>query len=98
MPKQPDYFLVVADPSKPERSLTPPKVLAAAKGHAKEMSQLGYFSHFSPTPGRRTPFDRMKLAGYDLQAAVSLQELFVRKYSAGVEQDWMTGLFASHPL
>ena len=26
----------------------------------------------------------MKLAGYDLQAAVSLQELFVRKYSAGV--------------
>ena len=39
----------------------------------------------------------MKLAGYDLQAAVSLQELFVRKYSAGAEQDWMTGLFASHP-
>jgi predicted Zn-dependent protease len=39
----------------------------------------------------------MKLAGYDLQAAVSLQELFVRKYSAGTEQDWMTGLFASHP-
>jgi predicted Zn-dependent protease len=39
----------------------------------------------------------MKLAGYDLQAAVSLQELFVRKYAAGVEQDWMTGLFASHP-
>jgi beta-barrel assembly-enhancing protease len=39
----------------------------------------------------------MKLAGYDLQAAVSLQELFVRKYSAGKEQDWMTGLFASHP-
>jgi len=39
----------------------------------------------------------MKLAGYDLQAAVSLQELFVRKFSAGTEQDWMTGLFASHP-
>lgn len=39
----------------------------------------------------------MKLAGYDLQAAVALQELFVRKFSAGKEQDWMTGLFASHP-
>jgi beta-barrel assembly-enhancing protease len=39
----------------------------------------------------------MKLAGYDLQAAVSLQELFVRKFAAGAEQDWMTGLFASHP-
>src|SRR5262245_32626946 len=39
----------------------------------------------------------MKAAGYDLQAAVSLQELFVRKFSEGKEQDWMTGLFASHP-
>jgi len=39
----------------------------------------------------------MKLAGYDLQAAVSLQELFLRKYQAGKEQDWLTGLFASHP-
>ena len=38
----------------------------------------------------------MKLAGYDLQAAVSLQELFVRKFQ-GAEQNWMTGLFASHP-
>ena len=39
----------------------------------------------------------MKRAGYDLQAAVALQELFVRKFQAGTEQDWMTGLFASHP-
>jgi len=39
----------------------------------------------------------MKRAGYDLQAAVSLQELFVRKFQAGNDQDWMTGLFASHP-
>jgi beta-barrel assembly-enhancing protease len=39
----------------------------------------------------------MKRAGYDPSAAVSLQELFVRKFQAGTEQDWMTGLFASHP-
>ena len=38
----------------------------------------------------------MKLTGYDLAAAVSLQELFVRKFSAR-SQDWMSGLFASHP-
>ena len=38
----------------------------------------------------------MKLAGYDLQAAVSLQEMFVRKFRGG-EQNWMQGLFASHP-
>lgn len=42
-----------------------PKIAQAARGHAEEMSKLGYFSHFSPTAGRRTPFDRMKLAGYD---------------------------------
>jgi predicted Zn-dependent protease len=39
----------------------------------------------------------MKSAGYDLQSAVALQELFVRKFEEGKEQDWMTGLFASHP-
>ena len=39
----------------------------------------------------------MKLAGYDLAAAVTLQEMFVRKFEAGTDQSWMTGLFASHP-
>jgi len=39
-------------------------VCEAATGHADEMSRLGYFAHMSPTPGRRTPYDRMKLAGY----------------------------------
>lgn len=41
------------------------KISSASQGHAEEMSKLGYFAHFSPTPGRRTPFDRMKLAGYE---------------------------------
>lgn len=35
-----------------------------SQGHADEMSRLGYFSHTSPVPSRRTPRDRMKLAGY----------------------------------
>ncbi len=39
-------------------------VCDAAQGHAEEMSRLGYFAHMSPTPGRRTPYDRMQLAGY----------------------------------
>lgn len=42
---------------------------AAAQGHAEEMSKLGYFAHMSPTPGRKTPYDRMRLAGY--QSGVS---------------------------
>jgi beta-barrel assembly-enhancing protease len=41
----------------------------------------------------------MKLAGYDLSGAVTLQETFVRLSQAGgqKQQNWMEGLFASHP-
>ena len=42
-----------------------PKICDASQGHAEEMSRLGYFAHMSPTPGRRMPFDRMRLAGYE---------------------------------
>lgn len=38
----------------------------------------------------------MQRAGYDPQGAVSLQETFVR-LSEGRQQDWVSGLFASHP-
>lgn len=38
----------------------------------------------------------MVRAGYDPQAAVTLQRTFV-KLSEGKQQDWITGLFASHP-
>ncbi len=40
------------------------ELCAAAQGHAEEMSRLGYFAHESPTPGRKWPHDRTKLAGY----------------------------------
>ena len=38
----------------------------------------------------------MRKAGYDPQGAVALQETFVR-LSEGHDQDWVSGLFASHP-
>ena len=38
----------------------------------------------------------MVRAGYDPQAAVTLQQTFVR-LAEGKQQDWITGLFASHP-
>ena len=41
-----------------------PNLFAACRGHADEMDRLGYFSHYSPVPDRKTPFDRMRLAGY----------------------------------
>jgi predicted Zn-dependent protease len=39
----------------------------------------------------------MSSAGYDPQAAVSLQETFVRLSESNSEQGWLAGLFASHP-
>ncbi|MDY6948963.1 MAG: tetratricopeptide repeat protein, partial [Pseudomonadota bacterium] len=41
----------------------------------------------------------MKLAGYDPQGAISLQETFVRLSQQGgaKSQSWLEGLFASHP-
>ena len=35
----------------------------AARGHSQEMKELGYFSHQSPTAGRKTPADRCRLEG-----------------------------------
>ena len=40
------------------------KLVLSSRGHCKEMMKLGYFGHFSPTPGRRTPYDRMRIEGY----------------------------------
>lgn len=40
------------------------RVLAAARAHCDEMERLGYFGHISPVAERRTPYDRMRLAGY----------------------------------
>jgi uncharacterized protein YkwD len=48
------------------------KLLVAARGHAEEMGRLGYFSHYSPTPGRKSPFERMKLAGYTKGASENI--------------------------
>ncbi|HET7203372.1 MAG TPA: M48 family metalloprotease [Steroidobacteraceae bacterium] len=39
----------------------------------------------------------MKRVGYDLQAAVALQELFLRKFESGRDADRGSSLFASHP-
>ena len=40
----------------------------------------------------------MKRAGYDLSGAVTLQQTFVRLSEAsGRNQNWLEGLFASHP-
>lgn len=44
------------------------KLQQAARKHSEWMSKSGKFSHFQDEPQTRTPFDRMRLAGY-LQGA-----------------------------
>jgi uncharacterized protein YkwD len=41
-----------------------PKLVQCARGHSIEMHELNYFSHTSPTEGRRSPGDRAQLAGW----------------------------------
>jgi uncharacterized protein YkwD len=39
------------------------KLCQAAAGHSSDMQAAGFFAHESPLPGKRTPWDRAKLAG-----------------------------------
>ncbi len=41
-----------------------PRLIQSARRHSKEMIDLWYFSHWSPTPSQRSPFGRMADAGY----------------------------------
>jgi hypothetical protein len=43
-----------------------PKLVASARGHSEDMAKLGFFDHFSPVEGKKSPEDRMKLAGYEM--------------------------------
>lgn len=40
------------------------KLSDASRGHSEDMARLGFFAHESPVPGKKTPWDRAKLAGY----------------------------------
>jgi uncharacterized protein YkwD len=62
------------------------KMQQAARGHCEEMSTLGFFGHFSPTPGRRTPFDRMRLAGYRFGAS---ENCAINGSAEGAHDSWL---------
>ncbi len=42
------------------------RLIQSARRHSKEMIDLWYFSHWSPTQSERSPFARMAHAGYEL--------------------------------
>jgi len=57
-------------------------LVEAANQHAREMIQLGYFSHTSPTPGQERPKSRIEHSGgWDLSIAENLYR------SAGVPEE-----------
>ncbi|MCH7224733.1 CAP domain-containing protein [Haloferula sp. A504] len=41
------------------------KLSDAARGHSEDMARLGFFAHESPVPGKKTPWDRAKKAGFE---------------------------------
>lgn len=40
-----------------------PKLCDAGRGHSKDMVEKGFFAHESPVAGKKSPWDRAKLAG-----------------------------------
>jgi len=40
-----------------------PKLCDASRGHSKDMKEHKFFAHESPLPGKKSPWDRAKLAG-----------------------------------
>lgn len=45
-----------------------PELVRAARMHSEEMLKLNYFSHDSPTSGRRTTMDRVRAEGVSPRA------------------------------
>jgi uncharacterized protein YkwD len=45
-------------------------LVLSSRGHCEDMARQGFFGHFNPSiPERRTPYQRMKLAGYEYGAS-----------------------------
>lgn len=40
------------------------KLCEAAEGHSADMARLGFFAHESPVPGKKSPWDRARKAGF----------------------------------
>jgi uncharacterized protein YkwD len=64
----------------------------AARHHAEEMVRLGYFSHVSPTPGRGSPEERVRLVGgTHARLGENLAEVGARSLDVGdrIVDGWM---------
>ncbi|HYC77277.1 MAG TPA: FHA domain-containing protein, partial [Planctomycetota bacterium] len=62
-----------------------PMVLAA-RGHCDDMVKHGFFAHMSTVPGKRTPMDRLRLAGVDPSGAS--ENLAIREGPVAALEGW----------
>ncbi len=79
--------------------LIDPKLHDAARGHSKDMATLKFFAHDSPVAGKKTPWDRAKLAG----TSASAENIFAGSASPqAANQGWFfspghhVNMFANH--
>jgi predicted Zn-dependent protease len=78
-------------------SSTAGNILLAGSGVGAQMVQMK-FGREQESEADHYGMIYMKRAGYDPAAAVTLQETFVRlSKESGRSQNWLAGLFASHP-
>lgn len=65
----------------------------AAHAHSEEMVRMGYFSHVSPVPSRRTPMMRVRAAGLRAQSLFVGENIARGTWSAADSRDvirvWM---------
>lgn len=66
-------FAAILNAERDATGLTPlrleEKLSAAADGHSSDMARLGFFAHESPVEGKKTPWDRARLAGFQGNAS-----------------------------
>jgi Cysteine-rich secretory protein family len=68
------------------------RLTAAARLHAREMADLNYFSHTSPTKGLETPSDRVHAAGsldWGAGENIAFNEETVNAVGATLMQQWL---------
>jgi uncharacterized protein YkwD len=69
------------------------RLTAAARLHAREMADLAYFSHTSPTPGLETPSDRIHAAGsldWGAGENIAFNEEAVNAVGSTLMQQWLS--------
>jgi hypothetical protein len=66
--------------------LLDPKLCEACRGHSKDMVEHKFFAHESPVSGKKTPWDRAKLAG----TSAGAENIFAgsNKPSSAIEAWW----------